>query len=88
MRPVGIFAERDFVEVGRLLGALGGSTILWVDRTDCDAPGRVGFRPELPVRGITIGWVVTEPAGIPDAGTIPYGCGGFKEGIEPDAGGV
>ena len=89
MRPVGaLVAVRDLVPVIRLFGALGGSTILWVDRTDCATPGRAGLRPELPARGITIGWVVTEPADIPDAETNPDGCGGFTKGMTPDAGGV
>lgn len=88
MRPAGTLVERGFVAVGRLLGMLGGSMIRWVDRTDCATPGRVGLRPELPARGITIGWVEMEPAGIPDAGTNPDSCGGFTKGMAPDAGGV
>lgn len=88
MRPVGTLVERGLVPVPRLFGALGGSTIRWVDRTDCATPGRAGLRPELPARGIIIGWVVAAPAEIPDAGISPDGWGGFTEGMVPDAGGV
>jgi len=88
MRPVGALIVRGFVELGRLFGVLGGSTIRWVDRTDWATPGRAGLRPELPARGITIGWVVAVLAGTPDVGINPDGCGGFTEGMVPDAGGV
>ena len=74
-RPVGALIERGLVELTRALGlgVLGGSTIRWVERTDCATPGRAGFNPELPARGITIGWVVAVPADIPDAGINPAG---------------
>ncbi|HUB67259.1 MAG TPA: hypothetical protein VL981_07235 [Candidatus Methylacidiphilales bacterium] len=73
-RPVGgLVAVSDFVVLGRLFGALGGRTIRWVDRTDCAMPCRAGLRPELPARGMTIGWVVAAPDGIPDAGINPAG---------------
>ena len=88
IRPVGVFIERGFVALGRALGVLGGSTIRWVERTDCATPGRAGFRPELPARGITIGWVVAVPVEIPVAGINPEGCGGLTDGILPAAGGV
>jgi hypothetical protein len=73
MRPVGAFMVRGFVAFGRLLGALGGSTIRWVERTDWATPGRAGLRPELAARGITIGWVVATPDDIPVAGINPAG---------------
>jgi hypothetical protein len=73
IRPVGAFVGRGFVAFGRLLGALGGRTIRWVDLTDWLTPGRAGLRPELPARGMTIGWVVPTPDEIPVAGISPDG---------------
>ena len=88
MRPVGTAIERGLVALGRALGALGGRTIRWVERTDWATPGRAGFRPDVPARGIIIGWVVATPDDIPDAGTKPEACGGLTGGMVPEAGGV
>ena len=44
--------------------------------------------PNVPVRGIDMGWVVAVPKGFIEAGIKPVGCGGLTAGKEPVPGGV
>jgi hypothetical protein len=78
---------RGFVLLGREPGGVG-RTIRCVDRVDCAAPGRLGLRPAMTVRGMDIGCVVAVPAGMGDAGIKPTGCGDLTSGTDPAPGGV
>ena len=86
IRPPGVPMVSGFVLLGREPGGVG-RTIRCVDRVDCPVPGRVGFRPVIPVRGTAIGCVVAVPAGMGVAGIKPVGCGGLTAGKEPVTGG-
>jgi hypothetical protein len=85
IRPAAAAIDNDFVLFDLAPGGVG-NTIRWVDRVDCPTPGRAGFRPVCPVRGIAIGCVVAVPGGTTPA-IKPVGCGGFTEGKEPELGG-
>jgi hypothetical protein len=41
-----------------------------------------------PGRGMTMGWVVAAPAGIPPEGNNPDNCGGVPPDVGPEGGGV
>jgi len=77
---------RGFVLLGCEEGG-GGSTIRWVDR-DAAGTGRLCLSPIIPVRGTDIGCVVAVPAGMPEAGIKPVGCGALTAGKDPVPGGV
>ncbi len=80
--------ERGLVMFGRLLPGAVGRTMRWVERAAA-VLARVGaLGLAVAPRGMTMGWVVAAPAGMPAAGIKPDGCGGLTAGIGPDPGGV
>src|SRR5882762_640898 len=81
IRPPDAPIDNGFVALIRAPGVVG-NTILCVERLDCPGWTLVGFRPVVPVRGMTIGCVVAVPAGRLDAGINPVGWGGLTVGKE------
>ena len=86
IRPLGVPMVRGFVLLDRDPGGVG-RIIRWVDR-DVGGTGRLGLRPVVGVRGTAIGCVVAVPAGMPEEGIKPVGCGALTTGNDPVPGGV
>lgn len=86
IRPLDVPMLIGLLELVRAPGGVG-RTIRCVDLVVCAAPGRIGLRPEVLLRGMGIGCVVAVPAGT-EAGIKPVGCGGLTVGKAPPPGGV